>query len=111
MYAYNSSDLPERFVPGPGAAPAVVPAAQVPLVTAQARLIGRRHLAQGDEYTFKESKTGIRLPNTFHLLYAPVPLSFPGSITQVLGGFPLFARESHSMYSHSRIIELERLEA
>ncbi len=48
MYAYNSSDLPEEFVTGPGAAPAAAPSAKVPLVTAQARLIGRRHLAQGE---------------------------------------------------------------
>ena len=65
MYTYNSSDLPEEFVSGPGAAPAVAPAAQVPLVTAQARLIGRRHLAQGDDCKCQESETGIRLPNIF----------------------------------------------
>jgi len=55
MYKYNSSDMAEQFVPGagPGAAPgATAPtagpvASQVPLVTAQAVLGGRRYLAQG----------------------------------------------------------------
>ena len=92
IFAYNSSDLPERFVPGPGAAPAVVPAAQVPLVTAQARLIGRRHLAQGDDYNFKESETAIRLPNTFHFSTCTCASDFRRQHHPSLWGDPLFAR-------------------